>query len=161
MRYRAQGHGYIIQLAIGEEIGSSLIEFGAGKDRGRALLGYRRRAGNRAGLVRYRAEGLPQEDPRGRMGDRIADRKPRPNRRRPDPAYPRCLFRRGLPDVRRPCLQPGLRRYRGDISCTSSRGTYPAVRRANGAQAPGPVKPVHGSDGLLAARAAERARSDS
>lgn len=29
MRYRAQGHGYIIQLAIGEEIGSSLVEFGA------------------------------------------------------------------------------------------------------------------------------------
>ena len=29
MRYRAQENGYIIQLAIGEEIGSSLVEFGA------------------------------------------------------------------------------------------------------------------------------------
>jgi len=31
MRYRTQGHGYIIQLAIGEEIGSTLIEFAAGE----------------------------------------------------------------------------------------------------------------------------------
>jgi uncharacterized protein len=31
MRYRTQGHGYVIQLAIGEEIGPTLIEFAAGE----------------------------------------------------------------------------------------------------------------------------------
>ena len=36
MRYRTQGQGYIIQLAIGEEIGSTLIEFAAGENIGAA-----------------------------------------------------------------------------------------------------------------------------
>jgi predicted DNA-binding protein with PD1-like motif len=36
MRYRAQGHGYVIQLAIGEEIGSTLVGFAAGEKIGAA-----------------------------------------------------------------------------------------------------------------------------